>query len=203
MDDTVELVRHLLEYTLRVHCGGNQTELARRLQVEPRKIYETRAKLAEGKTSTTMPEYLLRMFLREELSLDEAMCSYGKELPVKAPAFKKDLQPCAYDVYTKRMSERYERAQEKKAIYDLEYSLTVHSHTFSQHLYRLFCKKSKAEETECFFCSSINDFMECPCKVYSLFIDQLFDVIDNHFMAGTIPENKHSTDDDNSSVCAD
>ena len=66
----------MLEYTLEVICHGNRSECARRMGMEYLEFKKLRNRIMAGGTSSRLPEAILEMYWRENLSLDDMLKSY-------------------------------------------------------------------------------------------------------------------------------
>lgn len=72
----MNLTRYMLEYTLEVICHGNRSECARRMGMEYLEFKKLRNRIMAGGTSSRLPEAILEMYWRENLSLDDMLKSY-------------------------------------------------------------------------------------------------------------------------------
>lgn len=72
----MNLTRYMLEYTLEVICHGNRSECARRMGMEYLEFKKLRNRIMAGGTSSRLPEAILEMYWRENLSLDDMLRSY-------------------------------------------------------------------------------------------------------------------------------
>ena len=72
----MNLTRYMLEYTLEVICHGNRSECARRMGMEYLEFKKLRNRIMAGGTSSRLPEAILEMYWRENISLDDMLRSY-------------------------------------------------------------------------------------------------------------------------------
>lgn len=160
------ITAHLLDYTLVNHFESNKSACARSLQIQRtdfNKIYN-RCMSGEGNSVTTL-EALLRLYLAERYSLDEALAGY---LEMAGDGAIIDGRQQEFERKSQIM--RQHLADESKAA-DQRAQLLRSAEHFMAQLERTFCIGN---------CSACRNGQEaCPCQHFCDFVEWIKQKLDH------------------------
>lgn len=149
--------------------NGNKRLLARRLQLHDHlEVYRWIKRLAEGGQSATAAEALLRMFARENISVDEVLIEYSAHMDKMNDQADSLVCPCEHDEYAQRVHSLREAMEIEKYKNDHKYSFIGLADNLMTRFEYMFCAK-RASGSQCPFCRPGSD--ECPCGNLSDLID--------------------------------
>lgn len=167
------ITEFLLDRTLDLY-GGNKRLLARRLQIDHLDVYRWIKRFREGGLSATALEALLKMYARENMSIDKMLQDYRDHIETFDHWTSANPCACANDGYMQRVYALHESMEIAKPKNDEKHMLLCLANDLMTHLEQMFCEK--ARNTPCLFCTA--GCCACPCRNFGIFVDRLVKVID-------------------------
>lgn len=172
------ITEFLLERTLDLY-GGNKRLLARRLQIGHLDVYRWIKRFREGGLSATALEALLKMYARENMSIDKVLQDYRGHIETFDQWTSTNPCACSNDEYMQRVYALHESMEIAKPQNDAKHMLLNLAIDLMTHLEQMFCER--ARNSKCIFCSP--GCCACPCRNFGIFIDRLVSVIDEQMLA--------------------